>query len=71
MSKVEEYRHNAAECERLARVTLAREDRASFLKLARDWRELADELDTRPLETRPIAARFGCNLVTRSPARSA
>lgn len=37
MSKSDEYRANAAECERMAQRTKRPDDRATWLKMAADW----------------------------------
>jgi hypothetical protein len=37
MSKNDEYRANAAECERMAKVTHNKADKQSWLEMARHW----------------------------------
>jgi hypothetical protein len=37
-----EYRHRAAECERLAQEALTEEHRQTILKIAASWRQMAD-----------------------------
>jgi hypothetical protein len=37
MSKTDEYRANAAECEKMARATRNPNDKATWLKMAADW----------------------------------
>jgi hypothetical protein len=49
-SKAEEYRCNARECEQLAEQSRDARLKEQFLKIARQWRDLAD----RPLDWRPL-----------------
>ena len=40
MNKDNEYRENAAECERMARLTRDKTDKSTWLDMARHWRGL-------------------------------
>jgi hypothetical protein len=40
VTKAEEYRLNAEECERMARSTRKESDREDWLRLARSWRQM-------------------------------
>jgi hypothetical protein len=43
MIEVDEYRHRAKECERLAAQVLSEDQRQAILKIAAAWRELANQ----------------------------
>lgn len=43
MQQVEEYRRQAAECERLAADAITEEHREMILKIAESWRSMADQ----------------------------
>jgi hypothetical protein len=43
MDVLAEYRHRAAECERMARDAITEEHRQTILKIAESWRWLADQ----------------------------
>jgi hypothetical protein len=43
MNKDNEYRENAAECERMARLTRDKADKRSWLDMAQHWRGLISE----------------------------
>lgn len=45
MSDAARYRQNAAECERLAERSSDPDNRDGFLRLAREWRSLARDLE--------------------------
>jgi hypothetical protein len=40
MNKDDEYRENAAECERMARITRDKTDKRTWLDMAQHWRGL-------------------------------
>jgi hypothetical protein len=40
MNKDNEYRENAAECERMARLTRDKTDKSTWLDMAQHWRSL-------------------------------
>ena len=52
MSKVEEYRANAAECDRMARVTRDEADRRTWQQMAESWSRLAEQKPTAKVEER-------------------
>ena len=43
MDVLAEYRHRAAECERMARDAITEAHRQAILKIAASWRSLADQ----------------------------
>ena len=43
MDVLAEYRHRAAECERLAQEAITEEHRHTILRIAATWRALADQ----------------------------
>jgi hypothetical protein len=58
MSDAQRYRENAAECERLALKSVGESTRASFRKMAAEWRALAADAERRdaPFQAPPSAA---------------
>jgi hypothetical protein len=56
MQRVYAYRHNAAECRRLAENTRVGEDRTVLLQMAQSWDSLAQELELalKKAEERPV-----------------
>jgi hypothetical protein len=59
MQRVYAYRHNAAECRRLAENIRAGEDRTVLLHMAQSWDSLANELELALKKAEDQRDRFG------------
>jgi hypothetical protein len=59
MQRVYAYRHNAAECRRLAENTRVGEDRTVLLQMAQSWDSLAQELELALQKVEDQRDRFG------------
>jgi len=49
MRDSDRYRENAAECERIARGTAIKSDKAEFEQMAEQWRALASRAESREI----------------------
>ena len=67
MDVLAEYRHRAAECERLAKEALTEEHRQTILKIAASWRQMADQRERMSLTKTKSASRRSTN---RDPSTS-
>ena len=47
MNRVEEYRHNEAQCRRMWEATKNPKDKADWLKLANSWQAMLDDEERR------------------------
>ena len=45
MSKSDEYRENAAECQKMARLATNRGERVTWLEMAADWLRMIEKVD--------------------------
>lgn len=52
MSKVEEYRANAAECERMARTARDEAERRTWKDMAESWSRMAEQTSAAKVEER-------------------
>jgi very-short-patch-repair endonuclease len=50
MSKIDEYRENANECERMARMSTHPAEKALWLQMAQDWLRMAQANRTQSLK---------------------
>lgn len=65
-NRAEEYRRNASDCRVQAHRAARSEDRASWLKIAAQWQDLAEAADTSGEVTRPPRSRSRQDQLTDS-----